>query len=76
VIKSKRGKKITRKSNLGKLVGDYPELGKVLAEDYGLHCVGCIGARFDSLEEGAKIHGFDDKEIGDMVKRLNKMVDK
>lgn len=62
--------------NLGELVQIYPELAAVLQEDYGLHCVGCMAADFDSLEQGAKVHGFDDKEIDKMVAKLNQMISK
>jgi len=73
---NKKDKKITKKTNLGKLVMEFPEAGRVLAEEYGLHCVGCMAAKFDTLEQGAKIHGYDDKEIGKMVRELNKLVTK
>lgn len=71
---TKKSEKITKKTNLGALVQQYPKIGKMLAEEYGLHCVGCMAASFDSLEQGAKIHGYDDKEIGEMVKRLNELI--
>ena len=60
--------------NLGELVTNYPDLGKVLAEDYGLHCVGCFASSFDTLEQGMKVHGYDDKDIDKVVKKLNKMI--
>jgi len=72
--KSKPKAKIGKEMNLGELVQTYPKLAEALAEDYGLHCVGCFAAEFDSLEQGAKIHGYDDKEIEEMVRRLNKLV--
>lgn len=72
--KSKAKAKISKEMNLGELVQTYPKLAEALAEDYGLHCVGCFAAGFDSLEQGARVHGYDDKEIGKMVKRLNKLV--
>ena len=68
--------KITKKTNLGKLVSQNHEVARVLAEDYGLHCVGCMAARFDTLEQGMKIHNYDDKEIVEIIKKLNKMVNK
>ena len=67
--------KITKKSNLGELVQAYPKAGRVLMEDYGLHCVGCVAASFDTLEEGMKIHGYDDKEIEKMINKLQKLVE-
>lgn len=68
--------KIDRKMNLGELVQLYPELVPVLLKDYGLHCAGCFAASFDTLEEGARVHGYGDEEIDKMVKRMNKLVKK
>jgi len=44
----------------------------ILVEKYGLHCVGCPMGRMESLEDGAKSHGMNDKEIEAMVADLNK----
>lgn len=66
--------KITKKDNLGELVQQYPKLGRILAEDYGLHCVGCMASSFDTLEEGMKIHGYDSQEIDKTMVKLNKLV--
>ena len=66
--------KITKKTNLGRLIQEWPALAKVLQEEYGLHCVGCFAAAYDTLEQGAKIHGFTAKEIDKMVKRLNGLI--
>jgi hybrid cluster-associated redox disulfide protein len=74
--KRKSPVKIGRKMNLAELVTLYPDLTQVLMEDYGLHCVSCFAAGFDMLEEGAKIHGYDDKDIERMVKRLNSLITK
>jgi len=38
---------------------------------YGLHCVGCMAAAGETLEEGAKAHGMKDKEIERMVSEIN-----
>lgn len=67
---------IARKMNLGEMVAVYPELVEVLTNDYGLHCAGCFASSFDTLEEGAKVHGFDHKEIDKMVKDLNQRITK
>jgi hybrid cluster-associated redox disulfide protein len=68
--------KINKETNMAELVERYPEAAKMLAENYGLHCVGCLAARFDSLGAGAKAHGLTDEEIEAMVERLNQLVDK
>lgn len=67
----KKNTKITKKINLNRLVSKYPKLARILIEDYGLHCVGCAVAFFETLEDGAKAHGMSDKEIDKMVERLN-----
>lgn len=65
---------INKDTNLGQLVVSFPEIGRVLAEDYGLHCVGCMVSQFDTLEQGMKIHGYNNKDIALVVKKLSKMV--
>ncbi len=64
--------KITKTSNLLKLVQEYPHLASVLFEKFGLHCIGCMAAPFETLEQGAKTHGLSEKEIAKMVKELNR----
>ena len=71
---AKTKSKITKKSNIAELVQENPEAGRMLAEDYGLHCVGCMAAQFDTLEAGMKIHGYQGKDINKAIKKLNKMI--
>lgn len=71
-IANQTNKEITKGINLLKLVQKYPHLASVLFEKYGLHCVGCMAAPFETLEQGAKAHGMTDKEISQMVKELNR----
>jgi len=67
-------KKITRNTNLGQIIQSHPKLAQVLVEDYGLHCAGCYAAAFDSLEQGAAIHGMSEKQIEKMIKHLNELI--
>lgn len=60
---------------IGELLEKYPNLGEVLVEDYGFHCVGCMAAGMETLEEGAKVHGYSIPEIAKMVTTLNQMLD-
>lgn len=66
--------KITKKDNLAKLVTRYPEITELLMFGYGLHCLGCMAASFETLEEGAKAHGMSNKEIETMVEKLNQKI--
>jgi len=61
---------------LGEIVVTYPQVTEVLVEDYGLHCVGCFAAAYETLEQGAIVHGLNDKQIDEMVKKLNEIVSK
>ncbi len=65
--------KITKDMNLGEVVFKYPEAAEVLT-DYGLSCVGCFASSFDTIEQGAKIHELSDEELGEMLERINEVV--
>jgi len=59
---------------IGELMEKYPNLAEVLTNDYGFHCIGCMGATMETLEEGARVHGFNGKEITKMVIALNQLL--
>lgn len=67
--------KITKNILIGDLVANYPELGRVLVEEYGLHCIGCMAAGMETLEQGAKVHGMSHKEIEEMVTNLRELAE-
>ena len=52
-----------------------PEAGEILFET-GMHCVGCHMAGQETLEQGLKAHGMDDKKIEEVVKKINEKVKK
>ena len=49
-----------------------PHAQPLLAE-YGLHCVGCAGSEFETLEEGYATHGFAEDRLDDLVTDLNEL---
>ncbi len=54
------------------VVEKHPETVEVFM-DHGLHCVGCAAARFESIEQGAEVHGIDiDKLVADLNNALKK----
>ncbi len=67
--------KITGKMPIAEIVENYPELAEVLTEDYGFHCIGCFASGMETLEEGAMVHGMSKKEITELIKTLNGLVD-
>ena len=60
---AKQKTEITKEIMIGDLVDNYPKLAKILVEEYGFHCIGCMAAGMETLEEGAMVHGMDSKEI-------------
>ena len=67
--------KINKDILIGDLVENYPKLAKVLVEDYGFHCIGCMAAGMETLEQGAMVHGMSEKEINELVENLKKKVE-
>lgn len=68
-----QGNRITRDMTLGDIISRYPETAEVMMK-YGLHCVGCHVAAFETLEQGAKAHGMSDKDIESMLAEMNELV--
>ena len=66
--------KITKDILILDLVEQNLDLVEVLTGDYNFHCVGCLAASMETLEQGALVHGMTDKEIDKMVEDLNKRV--
>ena len=67
-------KKVTRESNMADVLFRHPEATEILL-DYGLHCVGCAFSAADTVEEGAKIHKLEDKDIDEMIDRINEVIE-
>lgn len=62
---------VTKEMSILDIVQQYPQSLEVFAK-YGLGCVGCAAARFENLEAGAKVHGFNPDE---MVAEINALID-
>lgn len=60
---------ITRTTPIGELVVNYPSAVEVLY-NHGFHCIGCGLSAYETLEEGARVHGYSDKDIDEMVLEL------
>lgn len=49
---------ITGDMSITEVVEKYPKTADVLLS-YGMHCFGCLAARYENLEQGALAHGID-----------------
>ena len=65
-------KKDTLISNILK---DCPKAAEYLAE-YGLLCITCPLSKFETLEDGAKIHSMNNRKIEKMIREINKKIEK
>ncbi len=54
----------------------YPETVNMLVYDYGFHCVGCFASQFESLEEGAAVHGIYEKDFEELLEKVNQVAGK
>lgn len=63
--------KVSKDMNIMDIVQSYPQSIEVF-QKYGLGCIGCAAARFENLEAGAKVHGFDPDA---MVADINALIE-
>jgi len=66
--------KISKELTLGEVVSKFPDAVPVML-NYGLHCVGCHVATFETVEQGAKAHGMAENDIEKMLVEMNKAVE-
>ena len=58
--------KVTKDMSIIDIVQQHPESLEIFAK-YGMGCIGCAAAKFENLEAGAKVHGFDaDQMVADI----------
>jgi hybrid cluster-associated redox disulfide protein len=70
----KKKTEITKDILISDLIEQNPKLIQILTEKYGLHCIGCMAASMETLEQGALVHGMSKKQIDKMVEKLNQEV--
>ncbi len=65
--------KVVKEMNISQAVAEYPEIAEIMM-GYGLHCIGCHVSAYESIEQGAKSHGMDDKKIDEMLIEINNAI--
>lgn len=63
--------KITKDMNITEVVRRYPDTAMVFMYA-GMGCFGCHAAQFESIEEGATVHGIDTDKL---VEALNEIAE-
>jgi hybrid cluster-associated redox disulfide protein len=62
--------KISRDMSIGEVVQKYPSTAPIIMS-YGLHCVGCHVAAWETLEQGCRGHGMPEEMIDEMIAEIN-----
>ena len=62
---------ITKDMVIAKVISLAPETIDVFME-FGMHCVGCMAAAGETIEEAAAVHGID---VDELVDALNAEID-
>jgi len=66
----KNAKTISKNMTFAEILENYPKSANILFES-GLHCIGCGGAMYETIEQGCMMHGFSKKKIEELIKKLN-----
>lgn len=66
-------KKITKDTLILEALELCPEALGIMFE-HGLHCVGCGGAAFETIEQGCQVHGMTEAEIEAIVEEINQAI--
>ena len=61
---------ITKDMSITEVVDTHPEVIEVFL-NHGMHCFGCMAARFENIEQGALAHGIN---VAQLIEDLNKAV--
>jgi len=68
-------KKVTKEMLISEALQICPDALEIMFE-YGLHCVGCGGAFYETIEEGSLAHGISAEKIEEMVGKINQKLKK
>ena len=61
---------ISKDMSITEVVEKYPDTAEIFMQ-HGMHCLGCMAARFENIEQGALAHGID---VDALIEDLNKSI--
>lgn len=59
---------------ISELSNQFPEVVNFLIYEYGFHCVGCFVSEFETLQEGAQVHGIVGEDFVEMMDRIERVI--
>lgn len=66
---------ISKEMTFAEVMEKHPEAAEIMVR-YGLHCIGCHVAYWETIEQGARAHGLSEEQIGEMLAELNRSLGK
>ena len=60
--------KIDKDMIIGDFLENYPEKAEILM-NAGMHCLGCLAASGETLEQACEVHGIDVNELVEELKK-------
>lgn len=66
--------KIDENIKIADLAEKYPEVVDFLIYEYGFHCIGCFVSEFETLIEGAQVHGITGSDFDEMMLRVENII--
>jgi len=71
-MKNKKPTQIKKTMTFAEIMQKWPKAGEILMKS-GMHCLGCPAAMYETLEQGALMHGLNaDKITEELNKKLRK----
>jgi len=67
-LKKKQKNIINKKMSFGEIMNRYPEVAEILMKK-GMHCLGCGMAMYETLEQGAIMHGINPDKLVEEINR-------
>ena len=62
--------KATKEMSFKDLLDKFPKTSEILHK-HELHCIGCMMAQVETLEQGCRMHGKSDEEIEEIINEIN-----
>lgn len=61
---------ITKEAGIMETVQKYPQSVEIF-QSFGMGCIGCLAARYETIEQGATAHGID---VDALITKLNETI--
>ena len=66
-------RKVKKEDIIADILDKFPE-AEIIFLEHELHCAGCLASRFETIENGVKAHGKTNKEVKEIVDKINKLI--